>query len=102
MQALGPVALVSLLLNDGLTEAVPGSDINQNPNLPEDPELQERYNRAAVQVHLSQLPPFLSGRGPQSDAVRLPYCSIRQSVLAELLLELSCLSGFAECCMEGR
>ena len=50
MQALGPVALVSLLLNTGLIKAVPGSDINENPNLPEDPELQERYNRAAVQA----------------------------------------------------
>ena len=50
MQALGPVALVSLLLNTGLSKAVPGSDINENPNLPDDPELQERFNRAAVQV----------------------------------------------------
>ena len=50
MQALGPVALVSLLLNDGLTKAIPGSDINENPNLPEDPELQAQFNRAAVQV----------------------------------------------------
>ena len=50
VQALGPVALVSLLLNTGLIKAVPGSDINENPNLPEDPELQDRFNRAAVQV----------------------------------------------------
>lgn len=50
MQALGPVALVSLLLNDGLTKAIPGSDINENPNLPVDPELQDKFNRAAVQV----------------------------------------------------
>ena len=34
----------------GLIKAVPGSDINENPNLPEDPELQDRFNRAAVQV----------------------------------------------------
>ena len=51
VQALGPVALVSLLLNDGLSKAIPGSDINENPNLPENPELQAQYNRAAVQVH---------------------------------------------------
>lgn len=50
MQALGPVALVSLLLNDGLTRAIPGSDINENPNLPVDPDLQHQFNRAAVQV----------------------------------------------------
>ena len=50
VQALGPVALVSPLLNDGLTKAIPGSDINENPNLPEDPELQAQFNRAAVQV----------------------------------------------------
>ena len=49
MQALGPVALVSLLLNDGLTKAIPGSDVNSNPNLPDDPELQDKFNRAAVQ-----------------------------------------------------
>ncbi len=52
MQALGPVALVSLLLNDGLTKAIPGSDINENPNQPQDPGLQAAYNTAAVQVTL--------------------------------------------------
>jgi hypothetical protein len=54
-QACGPVALVSLLLNDGLTKAVPGSDINDNPNQPIDPALQMAFNHAAIQV-LSLLP----------------------------------------------
>jgi len=44
--------LGSLLLNDGLTTAIPGSDINENPNQPQDPALQEAYNRAAVQVSM--------------------------------------------------
>lgn len=49
-QALGPVALVSLLLNDGLVKAIPGSDINENPNQPVDAHLQQIYNHAAIQV----------------------------------------------------
>ena len=49
-QALGPVALVSLLLNDGLVKAIPGCDINENPNQPVDAHLQQIYNRAAIQV----------------------------------------------------
>lgn len=53
LQALGPVALVSLLLNDGLVKAIPGSDINENPNRPVDPDMQQVYNRAAIQVQLS-------------------------------------------------
>lgn len=52
MQALGPVALVSLLLNDGLTKAIPGSDINDNPNQPKDPALQAAFNHAAIQARL--------------------------------------------------
>ena len=50
LQAVGPVALVSLLLNDGLVRVLPGSDINDNPNQPADPALQEAYNHAAVQA----------------------------------------------------
>ncbi|EIE27094.1 sulfate permease [Coccomyxa subellipsoidea C-169] len=50
--ALGPVALVSLLLNDGLVKAIPGCDINENPNQPVDAHLQQIYNHAAIQVSL--------------------------------------------------
>jgi hypothetical protein len=50
-QALGPVALVSLLLNDGLVKAIPGCDINENPNQPVDANLQQIYNHAAIQAH---------------------------------------------------
>lgn len=46
------MALVSLLLNDGLVKAVPGSEINDNPNQPADPALQMAYNHAAIQVTL--------------------------------------------------
>ena len=67
VQALGPVALVSLLLNDGLSKAIPGSDVNENPNLPEDPELQAQYNRAAVQVYSAapmNVSAFATSSGP--------------------------------------
>lgn len=47
MQAVGPVAVTSTLLGNGLSDFI-GS--NENPNDPADPELQEQYNHAAVQV----------------------------------------------------
>jgi hypothetical protein len=43
----GPVAVTSILLGNGL-QSIIGS--NSDPNNPADPELQERYNHAAVQV----------------------------------------------------
>ena len=50
MQAVGPVALVSLLLSEGLTKAIPGAEVNANPNRPSDPQVQLQYNHAAIQV----------------------------------------------------
>lgn len=50
LQAVGPVALVSLLLSEGLSKAVPGAELNTNPNSPADPDVQAVYNRAAIQV----------------------------------------------------
>ncbi len=50
MQAVGPVALVSLLLSEGLTKVIPGAEVNANPNRPADPAVQKRYNHAAIQV----------------------------------------------------
>lgn len=50
LQAVGPVALVSLLLNDGLTKAIPGAELNANPNRPAEPQVQLQYNHAAIQV----------------------------------------------------
>ncbi len=50
MQAVGPVALVSLLLSEGLTKVIPGAEINTNPNRPADPAVQKQYNHAAIQV----------------------------------------------------
>ena len=44
------MALVSLLLNDGLVRLLPGSEVNDNPNQPADPALQEAYNHAAIQA----------------------------------------------------
>ena len=49
-QAVGPVALVSLLLSDGLTELLPAAEVNTNPNHPADPATQLLYNHAAIQV----------------------------------------------------
>lgn len=50
VQAVGPVALVSLLLSEGLTKAIPGAEVNANPNRPSDPQVQLQYNHAAIQV----------------------------------------------------
>jgi hypothetical protein len=50
LQGVGPVALVSLLLSDQLTAIIPGSEIITDPNRPEDPGIQDEYNRAAIQV----------------------------------------------------
>lgn len=45
--AVGPVAVTSIMLANGL-DSIIGS--NADPNNPEDPDLQEKYNRAAIQV----------------------------------------------------
>ena len=50
VQAVGPVALVSLLLNNGLTKVIPAAEVNTNPNHPADPAVQMEYNHAAIQV----------------------------------------------------
>ncbi|DBA76202.1 TPA: hypothetical protein ACH3X1_009930 [Trebouxia sp. C0004] len=50
--AVGPVALVSLLLSEGLTKVIPGAEVNTNPNRPADPAVQKQYNHAAIQVSL--------------------------------------------------
>ncbi len=50
LQQVGPVALLCLLLSDGLVPLIPGSEENFNPNRPANPGAQEAYNRAAIQV----------------------------------------------------
>lgn len=60
LQVVGPVALVSLLLNDGLVKLLPGSDVNDNPNQPADPAMQEAYNHAAIQASALSVSPGLS------------------------------------------
>lgn len=50
VQAVGPVALVSLLLSNGLTKVIPAAEVNTNPNHPANPHVQMQYNHAAVQV----------------------------------------------------
>lgn len=52
LQAVGPVALVSLLLSEGLTKVIPGAELNVNPNQPADPQMQQKYNHAAIQVSI--------------------------------------------------
>ena len=49
MQAVGPVAVTSTLLGNGLSDMF-GGNVNTNPNQPTDPDLQNTYNHAAVQV----------------------------------------------------
>ena len=39
-----------MLLKEGLVKAIPGSDINDNPNQPKEPALQAAYNVAAIQA----------------------------------------------------
>ena len=47
---VGPVAVTSILLANGLENIFPGNPNAQDPNNPVDPELQAQYNKAAVQV----------------------------------------------------
>ena len=50
MQAVGPVALVSLLMRDRLEPLVPGSEANIDPNHPVDEAAQTQFNAASIQV----------------------------------------------------
>lgn len=55
MQAVGPVAVTSLLLGSGLKDTI-SSDVQADPNNPADPEAQMEYNMAAIQVSTHALP----------------------------------------------
>jgi hypothetical protein len=44
------VAIISLLLSNGLSGLVPGSEANLEPNDPANPAAQHEYNIAAIQV----------------------------------------------------
>ena len=48
-QAVGPVAVTSLLLGSGLKDLI-SSEVQSEPNNPKDPEAQMEYNMAAIQV----------------------------------------------------
>lgn len=48
-QAVGPVAVTSLLLGEGLPKVV-GLPEQEDPNTPEHPEIQAIYNRTAIQA----------------------------------------------------
>lgn len=50
LSAVGPVAIISLLLSNGLGNLIPGSEDNIEPNDPANPRAQHEYNIAAVQV----------------------------------------------------
>ena len=54
MQAVGPVALLSLLLRDRLEPLVPGSEANVDPNHPVNEAAQTSFNAAAIQVQCAQ------------------------------------------------
>lgn len=49
LQAVGPVAVTSLLLGHGLGDAIDGP-IQANPNTPVNQKAQDEYNHAAIQV----------------------------------------------------
>ena len=50
LQAVGPVAITSLILSNGLVDLIPGAEDNDDPNMPYDPEAQYAYNSAAIQA----------------------------------------------------
>lgn len=49
-QAVGPVAMICLLLSSGMTDYIPGQYDNADPNRPSNPDAQHAYNTAAIQV----------------------------------------------------
>lgn len=49
LQAVGPVAVTSLLLGSGLADTT-SVEQQANPNKPKDPAAQEVYNHAAIEV----------------------------------------------------
>ncbi len=51
-QAVGPVAVTSLLLGSGLKDTIT-SAVQADPNNPADPAAQMEYNMAAIQVCIS-------------------------------------------------
>lgn len=64
MQAVGPVAVTSLLLGSGLKDTI-NSPVQADPNNPADPEAQREYNMAAIQVRADSAHwlPLSCGRG---------------------------------------
>ncbi len=53
-QAVGPVAVTSLLLGSGLKDTIT-SPVQADPNNPANPAAQMEYNMAAIQVCISSL-----------------------------------------------
>ena len=53
-QAVGPVAVTSLLLGSGLKDTIT-SPVQADPNNPANPAAQMEYNMAAIQVCLSRM-----------------------------------------------
>jgi hypothetical protein len=74
-QAVGPVAITSLLLSNGAGGLVPAADVNIDPNNPIDPAAQHAYNTVCIQVRRGCLCRMRQGR----DSFRWLY-----------LLETSC------------
>ena len=53
-QAVGPVAITSLMLMNGVSNLVPAADVNIDPNNPVNPAAQHDYNTVAIQVRHSR------------------------------------------------
>ncbi|KAK9834603.1 hypothetical protein WJX74_005548 [Apatococcus lobatus] len=50
--AVGPVAMMCLLLSSGMIDNIDGQYDNEDPNRPANPEAQHAYNTAAIQISL--------------------------------------------------
>ena len=58
-QAVGPVAVTSLLLGSGLPGII-DAPVQDNPNDPKNQHAQDVYNHAAIQVHHTSAPSCLA------------------------------------------
>ncbi|KAK9834618.1 hypothetical protein WJX74_005849 [Apatococcus lobatus] len=79
--AVGPTAITSLILSNGLVDLIPGAEDNEDPNMPYDPGAQYAYNSVAIQVSLLAGLMYLAG------------ASLRLGFLSNFLSH-SVISGF--------
>ena len=71
IQAVGPVAVTSLLLGQGLPDTI-NAPVQANPNKPANPQAQMEYNHAAIQVLIR----FLCPPGSLVLSVKRKHCVV--------------------------